>query len=107
MRHVKHVTENPLIRTLRTLAGVLAATLVAAGATAAPAAANPVDPYIDKYGADICDALNHNPSHAAVVRAVVAVRDYVHLSDEDATLVVADSVATLCPQYRGLIYQNG
>lgn len=109
---MRYVSENPPTRlsptrVSRALAGAAAVMLIAAGAAAAPAAAHPVDPYIDTYGAEICDALNHHPDHAAVVRAVVAVRDYVHLSDEDATLVVADSVAVLCPQYRGLVYQSG
>lgn len=89
----------------RMVGGTLAALLMVAEAAAAPAVAGPADPYIDKYGAEICDALGRNPSHDEIIRAIVAVRDNVQLSDEDATLVVADSVSRLCPQYLNLVYR--
>lgn len=97
--------RNP--RNRRLAAGLLAALAVAVSAGAAPAVADPadpyVDPYIDKYGAEICQAMDRNPTHDEVLKAIATVRDYTHLSDEDAEIVVVDSVSRLCPRYVDLI----
>lgn len=76
------------------------AAVIAAGATAAPATA---DPDIDKYGREICQALHDNPSHREVLKAIATVRDYAGLSDEDAEIVVLQSLSRSCPQYLRLV----
>lgn len=93
--------RNP--RNGRRAAGLVAALAVAASAGAAPAVAGPADPYIDKYGAQICQAMDRNPTHEEVLKAIATVRDYTHLSDEDAEIVVVDSVSRMCPRYVDLI----
>lgn len=86
----------------RLAAGIGALALLSVGTTA-HALPDPVEPYIDKYGREICDGLTDHPEHAEILRAIATVRDYVHLSDEDAELVVVRSVEALCPQYVPLI----
>lgn len=88
---------------------VAVAAVLTAGVAFAPvpALAGPAGPYVDKYGQEICDALNSNPTHDEVLRAIVAVRTYNHLSDEDAEIVVVDSISRICPQYRNLIEPPG
>ncbi|MBS9534216.1 DUF732 domain-containing protein [Mycobacterium sp. M1] len=88
-------------------AAVLGALTVAAGLLSGPAAAGPAGPYVDKYGREICDAMNRNPSHDEVLTSIAAVRDYAALSTEDAQIVVVDSISRICPQYRDLIEPPG
>lgn len=104
---MQHREKSRSRRLLRVAAGIGVGIVVAAGATAGVAAASPVDPYVDKYGAEICDALSRSPSHQEVLHEVATVRDYDHLSDGDASWVIEASVSRLCPQFLGLVYQSG
>ena len=73
-------------------------------AAPAPAFAHPADPYVDKYGTEICQAMDRNPSHREVIKAIATVRDYTGLSDEDSEIVVVYSIRRDCPQYFDLIH---
>ena len=88
-------------------AAIVGAVFIATSSTVAPAAAGPAGPYVDKYGQEICDAMSRNPSHEEVLKAIAAVRDYASLSNEDAEIVVVDSISRICPQYRNLIEPPG
>lgn len=103
---IRSQNQNPTDRKYRGFAGAAAVLVSAAGVAAAPAAAGPLDRYIDKYGPEICEALDRNPSSDEVVRAVVGVQGYLGLSIEDATSVVTDSVSRVCPQHLELTVPN-
>ncbi|MEO8814899.1 MAG: DUF732 domain-containing protein [Mycobacterium sp.] len=93
--------------TPRGAAGFVAALAIATGTAVASATVGPADPYVDKYGAEICQALDRNPTHEEILKEIAAVRDYDQLSTEDAEIVVVDSVWRFCPQYVNLIEPPG